>query len=124
MIHVTTDDLRNIIALKVNETILEYRQSKGNGGSDSYPMATNYEIDEFIKSIPYYDDQLKNFLLGEYSSCAALVSEIWFGRFYSAITWWYESEEWMDYNHEAFADALLNYKDESIIKLSSPPYTI
>ena len=124
MMHVTADDLRNIIALKVNETITENRQSTGNGGFDSYPMTTNYEIDEFIKTIPYYDHHLKKFLLEKYSTSGAAVCEIWFGKFYSVITWWYESEEWMDYDQEAFADALLNYMNEGIIKLSAPLYMI
>lgn len=119
MIHVTIDDLRNLIALKANETVVEYRLSKG-AEHDPFSMAYSHEIDEFIRTIPYYDNHLKRFLLGEHYTCSVFVSEIWFGKFYSAITWWYDSEEWMDYPPEMLEDALLKYETESISKLCMP----
>ena len=64
MIHVTITDLRNIIFFKINDTITEHRQSKKDVHPfENFPMATEDEIDDFIRTIPYYDNELKSFLL-------------------------------------------------------------
>lgn len=117
---ISIQDLRSIIFEHIDETIDDHRKSKRNKFYyDPYPTATEDELDDFIKSIPYFTDDLKKFLLGKNHSSTLFVPYSWLERFDMAIWFWYDSEEWLDYGPEYISNPSLNEK-EGVEKLDMP----
>jgi len=71
--------------------------------------ATNEEIADFILSIPYFDERLKNFILGFSNEQTIIISQSWEIAFMARAGKWAESEEWL---HGAFRLSMGSYGDE------------
>ncbi len=61
--------------------------------------ASNEEIADFILSIPYFHDGLKDFILGNANEQTIIVSQAWEIAFIIRTKKWAECDEWL---HEAF----------------------
>ena len=102
MISVTGDYLVNIIERHINATIRFRRNSPGIPVENDQPViATNEEIADFILSIPYFDNGLKDFILGNSGDQAIIVSQPWEIAFILRSKKWAESEEWLQQAFES-----------------------
>ena len=100
MIAVTGEYLINIIERRVNQTIgLRRNLSATELLVGPLLYATNEEIADFILSIPYFDERLKNFILGFLSEQTIIISQTWEIAFSVRTGRWAESDEWL---HGAF----------------------
>jgi hypothetical protein len=100
MISVNGAYLINIIERHVNKT-LGCRRSRTEEKSDAKGSsnATNEEIADFILSIPYFDERLKNFMLGNLEDKNIIISQSWEIAFIVRAKKWSECDEWL---HETF----------------------
>ncbi len=100
MISVTGQYLIGIIERHVNKTIHQRRQPPGQSllGVGSEP-ASNEEIADFILSIPYFHDGLKDFILGNADEQTIIVSQPWEIAFIIRTKKWAECDDWL---HQAF----------------------
>lgn len=100
MISVTGEYLLNIIERDVNRTICFRRNYPIE---ESVPQcfynATNEEMVDFILSIPYFDERIKNFILGISEEKTIIISQPWEIAFMLRVRKWTENEEWL---HGAF----------------------
>lgn len=93
---ITKDYLGEIIFKKISETIDKHRESKRHQfDNEPYPGATDEEILDFIISIPYFDEKLKDFLLGNLVEDTIIVSQSWENEFIKKTVLWAESFEWL-----------------------------
>ncbi len=96
MISVTGEYLISIIERHVNKTIQFRREAESE---QSIPkrdrLATNEEIADFILSIPYFHDGLKDFILGNTNEQTIIVSQPWEIAFIIRTKKWAECEEWL-----------------------------
>ncbi|MDN3658369.1 hypothetical protein QWZ08_22130 [Ferruginibacter paludis] len=100
MIAVTGEYLINIIERRVNQTIgLRRNLSATELLTAPLLYATNEEIADFILSIPYFDERLKNFILGFSTEQTIIISQTWEIAFSVRTGRWAESDEWL---HGAF----------------------
>ena len=100
MIAVTGEYLINIIERRVNQTIgLRRNLSPAELAEEHFLYATNEEIADFILSIPYFDERLKNFILGFLTEQTIIISQSWEIAFIVRTRSWAESDEWL---HGAF----------------------
>ncbi len=96
MIAVTGEYLINIIERRVNQTIgLRRNLSATELLVGPLLYATNEEIADFILSIPYFDERLKNFILGFLSEQTIIISQTWEIAFSVRTGRWAESDEWL-----------------------------
>ena len=96
---ITKDYLAEIIFKKISETIDKYRESKSQQfDNEPYPGATDEEVLDFIISIPYFDDKLKDFLLGNLLEETIIISQSWENEFIKKTRLWAESFEWLHGN--------------------------
>jgi hypothetical protein len=119
---ITKDYLVEIIFKKISENIDIHRQSKRHQfDNEPYPGATDEEILDFIISIPYFDDRLKNFLLGNLAETTIIISQSWENEFIIKARLWAESFEWLHGNDYFLSEAhVSNIKREG--KFLSLPY--
>ena len=107
MTAVTAEYLINIIERQVNKTIGTRRNIDGN---DAHLIgafkSTNEEIADFILSIPYFDERLKNFILGTPDEQAIIISQAWEIDFIIKTTRWAESNDWL---HGVFRLSMSSY---------------
>jgi hypothetical protein len=99
--------LLEIIYRNINETINLYRASKKTE-YDLEPTATEDEILDFICSIPYFDERLKNFLLGNLPEQNIIISQQWEIEFIKQCTLWSESFEWLHGDNSFLSDVHLD----------------
>ena len=99
--------LLEIIYRNINETINLYRASKKTE-YDTCPTATEDEILDFICSTPYFDEKLKDFLLGNLEEQNIIISQGWEIEFIKQCTLWSESFEWLHGDNSFLSDAHLN----------------
>ena len=90
-----------------DETINLYRASKKTE-YDLEPTATEDEMLDFICSIPYFDEKLKDFLLGNLEEQNIIISQAWEIQFIKQCTLWSESFEWQHGDNSFLSDAHLN----------------
>ena len=96
MIAVTGEYLINIIERRVNQTIgLRRNLSATELLVEPLLYATNEEIADFILSIPYFDERLKNFILGFLTEQTIIISQSWEIAFIVRTGRWAESDEWL-----------------------------
>jgi len=104
--------LADIIFRMINETIDIYRNSKKNRFYyEPYPTATDEEIIDFIHSIPYFDERLKDFLLGNIQEETIIISQTWEIEFIKKCKVWVQSFEWLHGN-----DHFLSHKHTDGLK--------
>lgn len=110
MISVTGEYLLNIIERHVNRTIGFRRNLPIEEIRDEKMLAsTNEEIADFILSIPYFDERLKNFILGFSNEQTIIISQSWEIAFMVRAGKWAESDEWL---HGAFRLSMCPYAEE------------
>ena len=117
---ITNDYLTGIVFKKISETIDLHRESKQHQfDNEPYPGATDEEVLDFIISIPYFDQKLKDFLLGNLSEATIIVSQTWENEFIKQTLLWAESFEWLHGNDYFIGEAQVSSinKDKSFLTL-------
>ncbi|HSN61419.1 MAG TPA: hypothetical protein VLR49_10820 [Ferruginibacter sp.] len=100
MISVTGEYLISIIERHVNKTIRFRRIPPGEPSNDvCKEAATNEEIADFILSIPYFHNGLKDFILGNSNERTIIVSQPWEIAFIIRTKKWAECDDWL---HQSF----------------------
>ena len=103
---ITRDYLTDIIFRTINKTIDIHRNSKKNSFYyEPYPTATDEEILDFIHSIPYFDERLKNFLIGNLTDATIIISQTWEIEFLKKTLTWAGSFEWLHGNDYFLSEA-------------------
>lgn len=103
---ITKEYLTEIIFKKTSETIDKYRESKQQQfDNEPYPGATDEEVLDFIISIPYFDQKLKDFLLGNLADNTIIISQTWENEFIKNVKLWAESFEWLHGNDYFLSEA-------------------
>ena len=96
---ITKDYLTNIIFKAISETIDKHRESRRHQfDNEPYPSATDEEILDFIISIPYFDNKLKDFLIGNLVEDTIIISQTWENEFIKKTRLWAESFDWLHGN--------------------------
>jgi hypothetical protein len=100
---ITKDYLTDIIIKKIAEDISIHRKAKQQApGDEHYPCPTDEEVLDFIIAIPYFDDKLKDFLIGNLMETTIIISQSWENEFNKKTASWAESAEWL-YGEDAGA---------------------
>ena len=88
--------LTGIVFRAINNTIQERRASQQNQLFYlNYPTATEEEFWDFIQSIPYFDAELKNFLISKLADESIIVSQPWETSFIVKTKQWASTNEWL-----------------------------
>ncbi len=95
MISVTGEYLINIIERYVNTTISLRRKGCSNAAVSNNPNATNEELADFILSVPYLDEKIKNFILEIAAEKTIIISQAWEIAFMLRVARWAENTEWL-----------------------------
>ena len=115
---ITKDYLAEIIFKKISDNINIHRKSKRhlvNYHFSSVP--TDDEVLDFIISIPYFDDRLKDFLIGNLGETTIIISQSWENEFIIKTRLWAESVEWLHGNDNFLKDVNLNNKERKYLSL-------
>lgn len=103
---ITKSYLTDIIYRMINKSIQVHRKSKNNDHyNDVYPVATDEEMIDFIVTIPYFDVDLKDFLLGNVKEETLIISQSWEIEFIKKSTAWAKSYEWLEGDEYYLSDA-------------------
>ena len=102
---ITKEYLTDIIFRTINKSIDIHRNSKKNSFYyEPYPTATDEEMLDFIHTIPYFDEKLKNFLVGNlYDN--TIISQTWEIEFLKKTLSWAASFEWLHGNDYFLSEA-------------------
>ena len=93
---ITKTYLTDIIFRTINQTIQVRRASQKNHLHYlNYPTARQEEILDFIQSTPYFDEQLKNFLMGKLNDTTIIISQNWETAFIVKCKSWAHSNDWL-----------------------------
>ncbi len=88
--------LTDIIFRAINQTIQLRRASQKNHLHYlNYPTARQEEILDFIQSMPYFDEQLKKFLMGKLTETTIIISQNWETAFIVKCKSWAHSNDWL-----------------------------
>ena len=118
---ITKAYLADIIYRMINETIDIYRASKKNQFYyDPYPTAADEEIIDFIHSIPYFDERLKDFLLGHVMEETIIISQSWEIEFIKKCRIWVQGFEWLHGEDHFFSTKHINSIKEKTHFLTLP----
>lgn len=118
---ITKEYLVEIIFNKISESIDIHRQSKNHQfDNEPYPGATDEEMLDFIISMPYFDDKLKNFLLGNLAETTVIISQSWENEFIIKTRLWAESFEWLHGNDYFLSEAHISNINKERKFLSLP----
>lgn len=115
---ITKDYLTGIIFKKISETIDQHRESRNHQfDNEPYPGATDEEVLDFIISIPYFDEKLKDFLLGNLAEDTIIISQAWENEFIKKTGLWVESKEWLNGNDYFLNEANCNDREKAFLRL-------
>jgi hypothetical protein len=119
MSFVTTAYLINLIFLEISQSIQIHRESKNRFTLyEPYKFATERELEDFIRSTPYYSNELKDFLLKpDYPGL--LITNSWLQQFTINTELWVTSDEWLYYDMDYIWNPSLN-KAPDRIELGMP----
>jgi len=95
---ITKEYLIELIGRLAYETIHIQRESKPAMLSDynhAKHFATNEEIVDFICTIPFFDERLKDFLLENIPEQTIIISQSWEIEFIKKCIAWSRSHEWL-----------------------------
>lgn len=121
MTAVTAEYLINIIERQVNKTIGSRRNVEAKEAHLSEIFkSTNEEIADFILSIPYFDERLKNFILGSLEEQAIIISQAWEIDFIIKTTRWAEGDDWLHGAFRLSMSSYVNKRSESADFLTLP----
>jgi hypothetical protein len=62
------------------------------------PLASGAEVEDFILSIPYFDEELKNFIAGNLQLKTFVIDNIWEADFILRAELWAQSNDWIRNN--------------------------
>ena len=96
MISVTAQYLINVIERHINSSIAIRRQRIPEEFRAASATPTNEELADFILSIPYFDDGLKDFMLGNTVEQTVIVSQAWEIAFILHTRKWAAHEDWLN----------------------------
>ncbi len=118
---ITRDYLTDIIFRTINKTIDLHRASKKNRFFyEPFPSATDEEVLDFIHSIIYFDDELKNFLVGNLIEKTIIVSQSWEIEFLKKVMLWAQSFEWIQGNSYYLSEAHIKLIKQKAVCLGLP----
>lgn len=118
---ITRQYLEDIILRQINPTISIHRASKRYVGEFNHSIiATEVELLEFIHSIPYLDNRLKDFIIGHLSEHTIIVSQAWENEFLVKCRTWAESFEWLQGDDRLLSDKHLDELKQQVRFLSLP----
>ena len=119
----TSFELKSLIAKAIEPTIGVHRKST-KSRSFNYPYVTEGEVNSFLMSIPYFENQLALYLITNgvkngYETCLQ-TSDEWEESFLEKVNLWANSENWLkgDYypiHHPANKKDLI--QEENILRL-------
>ena len=93
---ITKEYLVELIFKKISDTIDIHRMSKRHLFEyQPCSLPTEDEVMDFIISIPYFDDKLKDFLIGNLGESTIIISQSWENEFIIKTRLWTESVEWL-----------------------------
>ena len=93
---ITADYLVDIVAKYVNITICRRRNLPQEYFMPKTINASDEEIADFILSIPYFDDRIKDFIFGNIPETAIIISQLWEIEFMKRCERWANEEEWLN----------------------------
>lgn len=107
---ITKAYLENIIYRMINTNIELHRVSK-NSSYEYQPgiNATEEEVIDFIVTIPYFDEDLKYFLLGNIKEETIIISQSWEIEFIKKCRLWVQSFEWIEGDDYYLSDAHISH---------------
>jgi hypothetical protein len=118
---ITKTYLTDIICRMVNTSIQLHRQSKNSSHyNEVYPVATDEEMIDFIVTIPYFDIDLKDFLLGNVKEGTVIISQAWEIEFIKKCSTWVQSYEWLEGDEYYLSDAHISRLMQKADCLSLP----
>lgn len=118
---ITKEYLNDIIFRTINKSIDIHRNSKKNSFYyEPYPTATDEEILDFIHTIPYFDDRVKNFLVGNLADETIIISQTWEIEFLKKTIEWAGSFEWLHGNDYFLSEAHISSIKKHATFLSLP----
>ena len=96
MIAITGEYLITVIEQYVNRTIsIRRNHSVQQLTIKCANESSNAEIADFILSIPFFDERIKNFILGISNEQTIIISQSWEIAFIVGVRKWAESDEWL-----------------------------
>jgi hypothetical protein len=111
---ITNTYLINLIFFEISGTIKIHRESKDSCSLYTHHnFASEKEVDDFIRSCPYYSDELKHFLLSD-EAPGILITISWFQQFAINTELWSGSDEWLYYDADYIHNPLLNKTPERV----------
>lgn len=118
---ITKTYLIDTIYRMINTSIQMHRQSKNSSHyNEVYPVATEEEMIDFIVTIPYFDIDLKDFLLGNVKEETVIISQSWEIEFIKKCTIWATSYEWLEGDEYYLSDAHISHLMRQAHCLSLP----
>ena len=117
---ITKKYLIEIIERVVCKTIHIQRKAKGDSsfyeGKNNRPV-TDEEIVGFIFSIPFFDEKLKDFLLGNIPEETIIISQMWEITFLKKCKSWAEGTEWLYGGRPVSVNLDVNKADRDFLSL-------
>jgi hypothetical protein len=118
---ITNEYLADIILRQINGNIRTHRANKNNFLiHENLPCATDAELLDFIQTIPYFHETLKDFLVGNLTEETIIISQSWELEFLKKTILWAESFEWLHGSDYFLTDAHINSIKKNISSLSLP----
>ena len=118
---ITRNYLAEIIYRVIQKNILQHRQSKKEAVYRKFITdVTDEEMIDFIHSIPYLDDRLKDFIMGNLVERTIIVSQAWEIEFLKKNIAWAESFEWLHGDNYFLSEAHINSIRKKVERLKLP----
>ncbi len=118
---ITNEYLADLILRQINKQILTHRSNKNSSFTHgNLPCATDGELLDFIQTIPYFHENLKDFLVGNLQDATIIISQSWELEFLKKAIMWAESFEWLHGTDYFLTDAHINSIKKNISYLSLP----
>lgn len=118
---ITRSYLGEIIYRVIQKNIFKHRQSKKDEVSKMFITdVTDEEMIDFIHSIPYLDDRLKDFIMGNLVERTIIISQSWEIEFLKKIIAWAESFEWLHGDNYFLSEAHINSIRKKVERLKLP----
>jgi hypothetical protein len=105
---ITREYLVEFIFRLINKHIDTYRKSKGIDDAHHHIYATDEEVLDFIRSIPYFDNRLKDFIVGNFEETTIIISQLWENEFIIKSRDWADSFEWLYGDQRYLSDLYLD----------------
>lgn len=93
---ITAEYLVEVITKYVNSTICRRRNLPEEYFMPKTINASDEEIVDFILSIPYFDERIKDFIFGNIPEAAIIISQPWEIEFMKRCERWANDEEWIE----------------------------